>query len=171
MMSISLATNKQLSTTMLVLSHRLVNHSSGDNRLLLCEMATEVRRRIESGIWTGFRNMSFSHTTKQVMAREKTVTRRLGWKTLQLGDILMACDKCQGLKSGERIQRIAPIRVIDVFREPLHTVYADSRLAKSEMEREGFPGRHPVEFVEFFCEAMKCDADTMVTRIEFEYMI
>ena len=43
------------------------------------------------------RNMSFSATVQQVRDRTKTVTRRVGWKTLQPGEVLRAVEKGQGL--------------------------------------------------------------------------
>lgn len=47
------------------------------------------------------RNISFAMTTGQVRRREKTVTRRMGFQYLELGEILNACVKCQGLKPGD----------------------------------------------------------------------
>ena len=63
------------------------------------------------------RNISFALTTDQFRARTKTVTRRLGWETLKAGDILMGCERCQGLKKGEKIKQLGPIRVVGVSRE------------------------------------------------------
>ena len=57
------------------------------------------------------RNMSFSLTTNQILDRGKTVTRRLGWPFLRLGDIVMAVEKAQGLKKDELIRRLGPIRI------------------------------------------------------------
>lgn len=60
------------------------------------------------------RNISFALTTEQIRNRTKTVTRRLGWKNLKVGQVLNACVKCMGLKPGEQIQRLGQIRVVDV---------------------------------------------------------
>jgi hypothetical protein len=105
-------------------------------------------------------------TTKQVKARTKTVTRRLGWKTLKPGDILNGCKKCQGLKPGEKIERIAQIRVVSVRREALDEI----RHIPSDCEKEGFPELTPWGFVAMFCREMKCRPYDTVTRIEFEYL-
>ena len=65
------------------------------------------------------RNMSFSATTEQIRNGTKTVTRRLGWTFLKPGDVVMACVKCQGLKKGEKVEKIRPIRIVSVRKEPL----------------------------------------------------
>jgi hypothetical protein len=110
------------------------------------------------------RNISFALTTRQVRAREKTVTRRLGWAALQPGTLLMACEKCQGLKSGEKLVRLGAIRVTNVRRERLWLI------DEADIAREGFPGMKPSAFVGMFCEHMRCGAADLVTRIEFEYL-
>jgi capsid protein len=72
------------------------------------------------------RNISFSMTESQFLDGSKDVTRRLGWLTLQAGDHLMACRKCQGLKPGEKINTVKA--------EQPGTVYAEfvrSRLRAS----------------------------------------
>lgn len=109
------------------------------------------------------RNMSFGLTSQQIRHRIKTVTRRSGWKKLKAGDLLTACVKCMGLKRGEKIERLATIRVINVRREPLHAI------TDEDVEREGFimPAH---EFIEMFCRHMGGDRYQEVTRIEFEYV-
>ena len=49
------------------------------------------------------RNQSFMHTKEQYRNHTKTVTRRLGWKFAKVGDVVNGCEKCQGLKPGEKI--------------------------------------------------------------------
>jgi len=110
------------------------------------------------------RNMSFMLTTEQIKNRTKTVTRRLGWWFLQPGDILNACEKCQGLKKGEKIKKLCQIRVTSAKSEFLFSVW------ENECSMEGFPGLTPDEFVTMFCKEMKCTKDTIVNRIEFEYV-
>ena len=115
------------------------------------------------------RNMSFSLTTEQVRNRTKTVTRRLGWNFLKVGDILNACVKCQGLKKGERVEKICQIRVVSTRRERLFdivTAIGDER----ELRKEGFPNLSSRDFVDMFCEANNCERDQVVNRIEFEYL-
>lgn len=108
------------------------------------------------------RNISFALTTAQFLDGSKSVTRRLGWKTLKPGDVLMACRKCQGLRPGEKIERLGPIRVVKVWREQLYLI------TKSDVIREGFPDMSAGEFVDMFCKHMGVQSDAEVTRIEFE---
>jgi hypothetical protein len=116
------------------------------------------------------RNMSFSLTTQQIRHRTKTVTRRRGWRFLKPGDVLNACVKCQGLKPGEKIERLGQIRVLRVTREQLDEISKDWGYGKRECEREGFPKYSPDEFVAMFCEHMGGDCRQEVTRIQFEYL-
>lgn len=110
------------------------------------------------------RNMSFFLTTDQIRNRTKTVTRRLGWKFLQPGDILNACVKCQGLKKGQRIEKLCQIRVISTRLEAL------ARCTDDDAAREGFPGMTGLEFAQMFCKHMGGDGRQFVNRIEFEYV-
>jgi len=103
-------------------------------------------------------------TTEQIRNRTKTVTRRLGWLFLKRGDILNACEKCQGLKKGEKIKKIWQIRVLRRNAIPLVPI------SKAECAREGFPGMKPLEFIEMFVKEMKCSRLSIVNRIEFEYL-
>jgi hypothetical protein len=124
------------------------------------------------------RNISFSLTTPQFRARAKTVTRRLGWKHLKVGDRLMGCEKCMGRKPGEPLVRLGEIEVTSVRREPLAVLVATpkngnkwSDYACEEVRREGFPQMTPRDFVDFFCASHKgCDQFTEVTRIEFRHL-
>lgn len=121
------------------------------------------------------RNISFMHTTEQVRARTKTVTRRLGWLFLKPGDLLCAVEKSQGLGKGGRIKRICTIRVVDVRREKLYRMMLEAGYGPAECALEGFPPPHvnsdPREFVKFFCASHKgCMPASMVTRIEFAYI-
>jgi hypothetical protein len=110
------------------------------------------------------RNISFFFTKRQFLNRTKTVTRRLGWLFLKPGDILNACEKCQGLKKGESINKFGRIQVVDVRIEPLNAI------TNRDCISEGFPNLTPAEFVSFFCKHMKCAPDIKVTRIEFKYL-
>jgi len=101
---------------------------------------------------------------KQIKARSKTVTRRLGWKHLKVGDKLQGCVKCQGLRSGEKLEKLAAIEVVDIRREPLYDITAE------DCAKEAFPEMTPKEFVKMFCEHMDAGFETEVTRIEFKYL-
>ena len=120
-------------------------------------------------------NISFMLTPEQIVAGTKTVTRRLGWKKLKVGQILVPVHKCQGLRQGEHPQRLREdIRVVSVRREPLRRMIDDFDYGFEECVKEGFGNdpekRWPGTFVNFFCMTHDCEPETEVTRIEFEYL-
>ena len=122
-------------------------------------------------------NISFALTTRQFRERTKTVTRRLGWKNAKPGQILVACEKCQGLKKDQHPVVMGKIRIISVRREPLdvltdrnYSISYSATAAAQECIMEGFPEMSPEEFVRMFCEHNGCDEFAWVTRIEFEYL-
>jgi hypothetical protein len=116
--------------------------------------------------------MSFALTTEQIKNRTKTVTRRIGWDFLQPGDIVSACVKCMGLKPGEKVQRLAQIRVVSTRFEPLSRMCGLTEYGASEATKEGFPGWTGDQFVEMFMDhaPAKFGVHDFVTRIEFEYV-
>ncbi len=121
------------------------------------------------------RNMSFALTTDQVMKGTKSVTRRLGWLHLKVGDQLRPVRKCMGLRPGEKLDVLRdPIIVVGIRREPLRAMLDDADYGFLECALEGF-GSHPSyqwpsAFVEMFCATHRgCTPATLVTRIEFEY--
>lgn len=117
------------------------------------------------------RNISFAMTTPQVRARTKTVTRRMGWTFLKVGEILCGIEKGQGLKKGEKVVRLGRLRVVDVRQERLDRMTWLSRYGEEECRREGFPDLSPAEFVAKFCRSHKgCEPSSTVTRIEYEYL-
>ena len=106
--------------------------------------------------------MSFWLTKRQFLDGLKDVTRRLGWLKLKAGDIVTACEKCMGLKRGEKRNVLGRIKIVSVRREPLAAISAD------DCRREGFPQFVPSQFVGMFCQHHKgCTPKTLVTRIEF----
>lgn len=107
------------------------------------------------------RRIAFSHTTKQFLAGQKDVTRRLGWQCLYLGDHLMAIEKGMGLRKGEHQRLLGEIVITDVRRERLDAI------TESDCVREGFPEMSPAAFVEMFCQGGRCKSDTVITRIQF----
>jgi hypothetical protein len=121
------------------------------------------------------RNISFMLTQQQIRARTKTVTRRVGWRTLKAGDVLRGVEKGMGLKPGEKLKPMATIRVVSVSAEPLSATTAKPDYGVVECGKEGF-GEHPSlrwpsEFVKFFCGSHRGSTpDTVVTRIEFGYV-
>lgn len=117
------------------------------------------------------RVLSFSMTTAAFIDRSKTVTRRMGWKTLKAGTELQAAEKCMGLKKGETITILGRIRVVDVREERLARMVTEPEYGLKECRKEGFPQMTPSEFIQFFCRGHKgCYPLSMVTRIEFEYL-
>ncbi len=114
------------------------------------------------------RNMSFSMTTQQVRARQKHVTRRLGWKFAKPGDLVQAIEKGQGLKKGEHVVKICVIRILANDPEPLFAIVSEHDT--QETTREGFPNMNPDEFVEMFMRANRCPCDQEVQRIVFGYV-
>lgn len=108
--------------------------------------------------------ISVFYTERQVLEQAKLVTRRLGWATVRVGELLQPIRKGQGLKKGERVVYVGdPVRVVDVRRERLSSITAD------DVRLEGFPELAPAAFVEMFCRHMGCLPGTVVTRIEWAY--
>ena len=110
------------------------------------------------------RNMSFFKTTKQIRNGTKTVTRRLGWKFLKPGDQVMAVVQCQGLRKGDKIEKIRPIEIISINRQCLFDI------SINDVALEGFPFLSTWAFVEMFCDLNKCNRHDFVSRIEFKYI-
>lgn len=73
-----------------------------------------------------------------------------------------------GMRPGEKVQRLARIRVVDVRREPLLNMVGT--YGAREAKLEGFLGMTGTQFVKMFCEHMGGDFLQEVTRIEFEYL-
>lgn len=111
------------------------------------------------------RNMSFMLTTEQIKNRTKTVTRRVGWKFIKVGNLIQAIEKGQGLKKGETVKKLAVLRVEGVRVEPLWYMGHD------DVIREGFPELSVIGFIDMFCKSHKgCTPETEVTRILFSYV-
>lgn len=123
------------------------------------------------------RNMSFALTVTPIMESTKTVTRRLGWLHLKVGDQVRPVKKCMGLRPGEKLDVLRdPLTVISIRREPLKAMTDDLDYGFAECAKEGFGGhpdyRWPSSFVAMFCATHKgCSPDTIVTRIEFAYHV
>lgn len=116
------------------------------------------------------RNISFFLTQQQIRDRTKTVTRRQGWAGAKPGERLQGVVKAQGLKPGEKIEKLAVIEVVSNRPEPLNKMERQPEYGKSECVKEGFPEMDGEEFVEMFCEHMKHQPDWPVNRIEFKYV-
>lgn len=112
------------------------------------------------------RSMSFFLTTAQIRDESKSVTRRLGWSNLKPGQLFWAVEKAQGLKKGEKLKRLKLLRCLKNDAVALD----GPTLTIADVAREGFPDLSPVEFVAMFCKSMACKPETVVQRIEFEYV-
>lgn len=111
------------------------------------------------------KRMSFALTTDQIKNQTKTVTRRTGWKTLKVGDLIQPIVKGMGLKKGEKQELIGkPIKVVSISVQRLY------QISFEDVRREGFPSMSQEGFIEMFCKANNCDRKTQVQRIEFEYI-
>lgn len=119
------------------------------------------------------RLMSFALTTEQMLARTKTVTRRLGWRSLKPGTLLQAVDKAMGLGKGGHVRRLGVIRVLSVRRERLDEMVG-TEYGDAEAVREGYPEHSGEQFAEMFAQRLavvrECLSDVEVTRIEFEHV-
>ena len=107
------------------------------------------------------RNMSFSITTRHMKDRKKTVTRRFGWWFLKPGDIVMACEKCMGLKKGEKVKKLYPIRIKTTKAE------LPGKITREECIKEGFPDMTPKQFTKMLLKYNKKKHYDFVNRIEF----
>ena len=116
------------------------------------------------------RRMSFALTTNAIVERRKTVTRRPArtWKTLKVGDRIVAVDKCMGLKPGQRARVLGVLRVLSVRVEPLLLITPE------DCALEGFPDKTPAQFIEMLADnyglSATVAAEMDVRRIEFEYL-
>jgi len=111
------------------------------------------------------KRMSFALTKEQILNQTKTVTRRLGWKNLQPGDLIQPVEKCMGLKKGEKQVLLGkPIQVVSISVQRLY------QISFEDVKHEGFPSLSQEGFIDMFCKANKCDRKTRVHRIEFKYI-
>lgn len=101
------------------------------------------------------RLMSVSFTEDAVVARRKTVTRRLGWRFLKPGDRLTLCRKVMGRKAGEPLVRLAEVEVISVRRESILA------MTDGDVAREGVGPADP-RFHEWYEDGLP-PADAFVT--------
>jgi hypothetical protein len=109
-------------------------------------------------------------TVTQYRARTKTVTRRNGWAFAKVGDVVNGCEKCQGLKKGEKIIKMGQHQFTDLRWEPLRRMVDDLEYGRREVILEGFPDMTPQQFVEMYCKHNKCTPDDLVNRMEFKYL-
>lgn len=123
------------------------------------------------------RLMAVAMTEAAVVAREKTVTRRLGWRFLKPGDRLTLVRKSMGRKPGEPLVRLADVEVVSVRREPLLYI-ADEDIARECVPEDLLAtipddpdvGSPALRWATWFASKMGCHLMTEVTRIEWRYL-
>lgn len=102
------------------------------------------------------RRMSFALTTDAYEALEKDVTRRLRWAFARPGDRNLGVDRLR--TKNARLLHVHEI--VSTRWEPLTDITED------DVAREGFPGKSPEWFIEFFERSMG-KSPHLVNRIEF----
>jgi hypothetical protein len=117
------------------------------------------------------RNMSFSLTTRQYRNRTKSVTRRLGWKNLKPGDVVMGCVKSMGLKKGQKIKKLHAFQCVSNRSERLDEIYKHGpAYGRAETAREGFPEMTAGQLVKMFCRHNKVKPTRKIQRIEMKHL-
>ncbi|MEN4464454.1 hypothetical protein VXE65_20785 [Mycolicibacterium conceptionense] len=107
--------------------------------------------------------MSVALTTQAVRDRQKTQTRRAGWRHLKEGDQLALCPKVRGVRRDNR-ELITIVDVVSVRRELLRAITAEDVVA------EGFPNLTTADFITFFCDSHRgVRPESEITRIEWAY--
>jgi len=108
--------------------------------------------------------VSFKETARQIEDGSKTVTRRMGWTHMKVGDLFLPVYQCQGLAKGQK-QRVlggpGPRVCLSNWREPLNVITHDDVVA------EGFPEMTVGQFIAFFCRINRCKPPTEISRIKF----
>ena len=111
--------------------------------------------------------ISFSETWPQILARTKTVTRRIGCADWKPGERRQAVQKMRGLKKGQKVVRGPVIECVSNHSGSLNMI---STYNHSEMRREGFPSMGFQDFVTMVCRLNHCKPDQIVNRIMFKYV-
>lgn len=141
------------------------------------------------------RLISFMLTERQIKARTKTETRRLGWRNVKVGDRLrgvlksqgrtrkcpecdgagftwgewpaaaVVCETCDGRK--KITDKLIDLAIVEVTEVKRERLDA---ITPEAVIAEGFPEMTAAEFVAMFCKHMKCEPSTEVTVIRFRYV-
>jgi hypothetical protein len=113
----------------------------------------------------------FSRTASQILDRSQTVTRRVGWRFLEPGDLVQAIEARPGSDGARAVRPLAVLRIRDVRVERLSRLISDPAYAEDELPREGFPCWSRDEFVTTFCRTHRLKTvDVDITRLEFEHV-
>lgn len=109
--------------------------------------------------------MAVSLTEDAVVTRTKTVTRRVGWRHVRVGDTLTLCRKVMGRKKGEPIVRLAEVEIVAIHTEML------GMITERDVIDEGLDPMTVSEFIDFFCATHKgATPSTPVTVIRWKYL-
>lgn len=131
--------------------------------LRMLTLANDLRliTRIRAGL--RLPQISFAWTTDAFLSGAKDVTRRQGakWILLKRGDLLMAIEKGQGLKRGEKVRRLDVIEVVSATRVSVASI------PHEDLAREGGLWGSTEEFIEMYCRGNRCEPEHLCTRIEF----
>lgn len=114
------------------------------------------------------RLMSVFYTQDAVRARQKTVTRRLGWRFAKPGDRVTLCVKVRGRRRGESLQRLAEVEIVSVRREALNDIRPGDIIREGFASSAGYAADRE-RFMRAFAR-MGAGPDTEVTRIEWRYL-
>lgn len=107
--------------------------------------------------------LSVAATTPQVEARQKTVTRRVGWLRLQPGTVLQLVDR--NPRSGKPWRRLCLVQVEAVSREPLDSITTE------DVTAEGFPGMDRDAFIDWYRTTYSLPhPSSIITRIQWRYL-
>jgi hypothetical protein len=118
------------------------------------------------------RRIWFSATAAQILDRSQTVTRRIGWRFLQSGDLVQAIGTRPGSHGDGAVRPLGVLRILDVRVERLSRLISEPAYGEDELPREGFPCWSRDEFVESFRRAHRLKTtDTEITRIAFEHVL
>ena len=119
------------------------------------------------------RNISFHLTQPQILARTKTVTRRLKWLWLVEAKRPEDPFKEINLQPIVKVQHIGgPIHILSARRELLDELIVNEDYGQEELIKEGFPDYPggPKAWVNWFAKSHNCLPTAEITRIEFEYI-
>lgn len=112
------------------------------------------------------RNLSCFHTRDGVLWQYKLESRRLGWLFVKPGHRLQPVVKGQGIPKGGHVEKLGcPVVVVAAERVRLDSITPE------QVAQEGFIHMQPDQFVTWFCKAMHCTPDTIVTRIVWRYTV
>ena len=109
------------------------------------------------------RNKSFFLTQEQYRNRTKTVTRRQCKRTPEVGERFMGIVKGQGLKKGEKVQKMhaSTYTAVDwIF------IW---QISKEDVIKEGFPNWTPLQFINFYCKANRVQPGDVCCRQAFKH--